>query len=79
MVEPRGIVTEAGTVRLGEFELRLIVPPPVPLRVTIQAPDESGAIVAAVQVMPEIVSELASSEIAAVWEEPFNVAVTVTV
>ena len=79
MVEPVGTVTEAGRVRLGELELRLIVPPPVPLRDTVQLPEESGAIVAAVQVMPEIVSVPVSSEIVVVLEKPFNVAVTVTV
>jgi hypothetical protein len=66
---------------LGELELRLTVPPPVPLRVTVQAPEESGAMVGGVQVIPETVSVLvpASSEMVAVLEEPFRVAVTVTV
>ena len=72
-------MSEAGRVRLGEFELRLMVPPPVPLRVTVQVPEESGAIVAGAQVSPEIEGVPASSESVAVWEEPFNVAVTMTV
>jgi hypothetical protein len=65
---------------LGEFELRLTVPPPVPLRVTVQAPEESGAMVGGVHVIPETVSALvpATSEIELVLEEPFRVAVTVT-
>ena len=66
---------------MGELELRLTLPPPVPLRVTVQAPEESGAMVAGVQVIPETVSVLvpASSEMVAVLEEPFIVAVTDTV
>ena len=72
-----------GRVRLGELELRLTLPPPVPLRVTVQAPEESGAMVAGVQVIPETVSVPVlvppTSEIVLVLEEPLNVAVTVTV
>ena len=77
--EPDVIVSEAGSVRLGELELRLTVPPPVPLRVTVQAPEESGAMVAGVQVIPEtVVLVPATSEIELVLEEPFRTAVTVT-
>ena len=68
---------------MGELELRLTVPLPVPLRVTVQAPEESGAIVAGVQVIPETVRVPVlvppTSEIVLVLEEPFIVAVTVTV
>ena len=71
-------MNEVGRVRLGEFELRLTVPPPVPLRVTVQLLEESGAIVAGLQVIPEIVTGPVSSEIVTVLEEPFRVAVTVT-
>ena len=36
LLEPAGIVSEAGTVRLVVLELRPTVPPPDPLRVTVQ-------------------------------------------
>ena len=66
---------------MGELELRLTLPPPVPLRVTVHAPEEGGAMVAGVQVIPETISVLApaTSEMVLVLEEPFIVAVTVTV
>jgi hypothetical protein len=41
--EPEGIVSEAGTVRLGELELRLTVPPPDPLRTTVHVLEALGA------------------------------------
>jgi hypothetical protein len=44
--EPGGMVTEPGTARLVEFELRLTVPPPVALRVTVQVVEAPGASVA---------------------------------
>ena len=66
---------------MGELELRPTVPPPVPLRVTVQAPEESGAMVAGVHVIPETVSVPVppNSETVLVLEEPLRVAVTVTV
>ena len=65
---------------MGELELRLTVPPPVPLRVTVHAPEESGAMVAGVQVIPETVLLVpATSEMVLVLEEPFRAAVTMTV
>ncbi len=39
LAEPGGIVSEAGTVRLVELELRLMVPPLDPLRITVQVPE----------------------------------------
>jgi hypothetical protein len=47
------MVTEPGTARLVELELRLTVPPPVPLRVTVQV----------VEVPGESVAELHASEL----------------
>jgi hypothetical protein len=40
------MVTELGTARLVELELRLTVPPPVALRVTVQVVEAPGASVA---------------------------------
>ena len=56
------------------------VPPVARVTVTVQAPEEIGAMVAGVQVIPERVSVpvSANSEIVLVLEEPFIVAVTVT-
>ena len=81
LAEQDGMVSEAGTVRLVELELRPIVPPPDPPRVTVQAVEESGARVAGLQAMaeiPELVGE-ATSETVVALEEPFSVPVTVTV
>jgi hypothetical protein len=80
LVEPGAIVSEAGKVRFVELELRLTVPPVARVTVTVQAPEEIGAMVAGVQVIPERVSVpvSANSEIVLVLEEPFIVAVTVT-
>jgi hypothetical protein len=46
LLELGGMVTELGTARLVEFELRLTVPPPVALRVTVQVVEAAGASVA---------------------------------
>jgi hypothetical protein len=48
-------VSEGGTVKLVEFELRPIVPPSVPLSVTVHAVEESGPIFAGLQMMELIV------------------------
>ena len=50
LTEPVGIVSEAGTVRLVELELRPTMPPPDPLRVTVQVLEALGARVPGVQV-----------------------------
>ena len=41
--EPEGIESEAGTVRLVELELRPMVPPLDPLRITVQVLEALGA------------------------------------
>jgi hypothetical protein len=41
--EPAGIVSEAGTVRLMELELRPMIPPTDPLRITVQVLEALGA------------------------------------
>jgi hypothetical protein len=46
LLELGGMVTELGTARLVELELRLTVPPPVPLRATVQVVEAPGASVA---------------------------------
>ena len=43
LLEPAGMVTELGTARLVALELRLTVPPPVALRVTVQVVEALGA------------------------------------
>lgn len=43
LTEPAGMVSDAGTVRLVELEFRPTVPPPAPLRVTVQVLDSLGA------------------------------------
>ena len=43
LAEPAGIVSEAGTARLVELELRPMVPPPDPLRMTVQVLAALGA------------------------------------
>jgi hypothetical protein len=43
LTEPAGIVSEAGTVRLAELEVRPMVPPLDPLRTTVQVLDAPGA------------------------------------
>ena len=81
LAEPDGIVSEAGTLMLVELALRPTVPPPDPLRVTVQALEESGPIVPGLQAMapiPDIAGGATSERVAAV-EEPFSVPVTVTV
>jgi len=40
--DPAGIAREVGTVRSDELELRPTVPPPVPLRITVQLPEVPG-------------------------------------
>jgi hypothetical protein len=44
LVEPGGTVSEAGTVRLVELELRAMVPPAVPVRTRVQVLEALGAI-----------------------------------
>ena len=80
LADPDEIVIEAATVRLVELELRPTVPPPVPLRVTVQAVEESGTRVPALQAMAEIPELVmgAISESVVVLVEPFSVPVTVT-
>jgi hypothetical protein len=80
LAEPDGMLTEAGSVRLVEFELRLTVPPPDPLRVTVQEVEERGASIPGLQAMaviPELVGRATSESVVAL-DEPFNVPVTVT-
>ena len=55
LAEPAGMVTVLVTARLAEFELRATLPPPVPLRATLQRLEESGARVTGVQEMELIV------------------------
>ena len=43
LLEPEGICSKAGTVRLVEFEVRLTVPPPDPLRTTVHVLEALGA------------------------------------
>ncbi len=43
LLEPAGIASAAGTVRLVELELRPIVPPLDPLRMTVQVLEALGA------------------------------------
>ena len=43
LLEPAGMVSEVGTVRAVELELRAIVPPADPLRVTVQVLEALGA------------------------------------
>jgi hypothetical protein len=81
LVEPDGMMSEAGTVRLVESELKLMVPPPDPLRVTVQDVEESGDRVPGLHVMaviPELVGGATSESVVAL-EAPANVPVTVTV
>lgn len=81
LVDPDGIVSEGGTVKLGEPEFRLMVPPPDPLRVTVHAAEESGPNVAGLQViaaMLELIGETTSASVVDL-EELLSVAVTVTV
>jgi hypothetical protein len=81
LAEPEGIESDVGTVKSAELELRTTVPPPDPLRATVQALEERGPMVDGLHVMeeiPELVSGIANeSEVD--LEEPFSVAVTVTV
>jgi hypothetical protein len=67
VVEPGGIVSNAGTMKLVEFEFRPTFPPPDPLRVTVQAVEERGPMAAGLQVrsaMPELVGATASESVA---------------
>ena len=50
LAEPGGIVSEAGRIRLGELDVRLMIPP-IALRVIVQVPEESGVIVPGLQTM----------------------------
>jgi hypothetical protein len=81
LAEPDEIVSEGGTAKLREFELRPIVPPPGPVSVTVQALEESGLTVVglqAIEAIPVLVTG-ATSESVVDLEEPFNVPVTVAV
>jgi hypothetical protein len=51
LVEPEGIVSEAGTVTFAELELKPMVPPPDPARIRVQVLDAPGARVPGVQTM----------------------------
>jgi hypothetical protein len=80
LADPDGIASEDGTVRLVELELRATVPPADPVRVTVQAVEAVGPIVAGLHAMPEIpeLAGPAASESVVAFEEPFNVPVTMT-
>jgi hypothetical protein len=80
LLEPGGMVSEAAKLRLVEFVLRPTIPPPDPLRVTVQEVDDSGPRLPGLQAiaaMPEIESGTTRVSMAAL-EEPFSVPVTVT-
>jgi hypothetical protein len=80
LAEPDGIVSKDGTVRFVEFELRATVPPPDPVRVTVQEVEASGPIVVGLHAMaeiPELVGPTASESVVAL-EDPLSVAVTMT-
>lgn len=81
LAEPDGIVSEDGTVKSTELELRPIVPPPGPLSVTVQVADESGARIGGLQTMEAIPVPVSGTTRESVvdLEEPFSVPVTVTV
>lgn len=49
LTEPAGMVSEAGTVRAVELELRAMVPPADPARVTVQVLEALGANVTGLQ------------------------------
>jgi hypothetical protein len=51
LVEPAGTVSEAGTARLVELEFSPTVPPPDPLRLTVQVLEAFGDSVPGLQVM----------------------------
>ena len=51
LLEPAGIVSEAGTVRLVELELSPTVPPPDPVRITVQVLEALGARAPGLQAM----------------------------
>jgi hypothetical protein len=51
VTEPEGIVSEAGTMRLAELEFRPTIPPPDPLRITVQVLEALGAEVPGLHVM----------------------------
>jgi hypothetical protein len=51
LLEPAGIVSEAGTVRLAELEFSPTVPPSDPLSVTVQVLEAVGDSVPGLQVM----------------------------
>jgi hypothetical protein len=51
LLEPVGIVSEAGTVRLVELEVSPTVPPPDPLSITVQVVEAFGDSVPGLQVM----------------------------
>jgi hypothetical protein len=81
LVDPDEIVSEDGTVKLVELELRTIVPPPDPSSVTVQAVEVSGPIVAGLQAIaaiPELVGT-ATSESVVDLEEPSSVPVRVII
>lgn len=55
LVVPAGTVSVDGKMKLVEVELRPIVPPSVPLSVTVQAVEESGPMFAGLQMIELIV------------------------
>jgi hypothetical protein len=80
LAEPEGIESDVGTLKSAELELRTTVPPPDPLRATVQALEESGPMVVGLHVMeeiPELVCGIANESVVDL-EEPLSVAVTVT-
>ena len=54
LLEPAGIVREAGTVRAVELELRAMVPPAGPPRITVQVLEALGAKVTGLHAMKVI-------------------------
>ena len=60
LAEPGKIVSEAGTVRLVEVELRLTVPPPAPLTTTVHVLEVLGADVPGLHEM-ELITAIAAT------------------
>jgi hypothetical protein len=60
---PAGMVSEVGTVRLVELEVSPAIPPPDPLRVTVQVLEALGARVTGLQAMELIVSTEATNTV----------------
>ena len=60
------MVSEDGTVKLVELELKAMLPPPDPLRVTLHAVAEAGPTVAGLHAIV-LISELAEEPPARAW------------